>query len=214
MSAETTCIAAISSIDREVLALGDAVTPLSATQVASWVWLPSRPTTIASVSPVPSLASRSRLSGSAPYVQVISMRVPHLVLLSLTVPLTHVGTTRVSVRADALAGGGPGAGIEDLDGSATKAPITKTAAVAATVHISSRRRRCQRFTLDSSDSSIWCRSGGGAPELWSPPSSRAATSSRFNRASSPGNPQSSLTAAWHDAQVLRCFELAAVIARQ
>ena len=51
LSAETTCTAAIWSTGVEMLPAGVAVWPGSATQVASRVWLPSRPTTtIASVS--------------------------------------------------------------------------------------------------------------------------------------------------------------------
>jgi hypothetical protein len=44
-SAETICTAAIWSNGIDVPPLGVAVTSVSASQVASWLWLPSRPTT-------------------------------------------------------------------------------------------------------------------------------------------------------------------------
>jgi hypothetical protein len=67
----TICTAAIWSNGIDVLPLGVAVTSVSATQVASWLWLPSRP------------------------------RVPQSWLLNVTVEFSAVDATGVIVSADA-----------------------------------------------------------------------------------------------------------------
>src|ERR1700758_4294478 len=65
-STETTCTAAIWSSVNDVLPTGDAVMPANPTHVATWVWLPSRPTTtIASLSPA---SPDSPFLDSTPYM--------------------------------------------------------------------------------------------------------------------------------------------------
>src|SRR6185312_6773392 len=126
LSADTTCTAAICSMGIDVLPDGCAVTPVNATQLASCVSLPSRPTTtIATLSPASSSSLPSAVSGHTPYVQVIAICVPHAWGSSATVALIDVGVTRVIGIAAALAcAGGTGVGIGEFDCTATNMPIT------------------------------------------------------------------------------------------
>lgn len=194
MSAETISTAAISPIGIDVLPPGVAVTPASATQMTSRLWLPSRPTTtIPSLSPG-SMSSWPEVSGHIPKVQFISMRVPQPWLLTVTVEFSGVAATRAIVSADASARAA-GTGATALDCTASSAPSTTTAA--ATIDVNKRDRRRRRPTLVSS-----CRlSGGGALD---PSSSIAATSSRVNFAGSVDVALSSVTDSRHDRQALRC----------
>src|SRR5258708_15435213 len=72
LSGETSCTAAISSFCIGVVALGSAVAPDNPSHVATWVWLPSRPTTT-----MPRFcAGVLPLWPQSPYEQAMSMRVP------------------------------------------------------------------------------------------------------------------------------------------
>src|SRR3981189_2615024 len=70
-SGETSCTAAISSFCIGVVALGSAVAPDSPSHVATWVWLPSRPTTT-----MPKFCGGASRWPQSPYVHAMSIRVP------------------------------------------------------------------------------------------------------------------------------------------
>ena len=134
-----------------MLPAGVAVWPGSATQVASWVWVPSRlTTTIASLSWWAYTGAR--------HTQLRSMNVPQCWLLSETVEASSLVPTWDIVSADTLACGGGDVG--EWLATPTNRPIASTAAAADVAdHVIRRERRRCRRTANNNDGSKF---GAGA----------------------------------------------------
>src|SRR5271163_4125777 len=140
-----------------MLPAGVAVWPGSATQVASRVWLPSRPTT--------TIASVSWWAYNGAMHNISAMYVPHGWLLSDTVEASRLVPTCAICCADTVACGGGEVG--DRPATPTHTPIVSTtAAAAAAVQVIRRVRRRRQRTVAGNDGS---NSGdiSATPDVWS-----------------------------------------------